>query len=53
MIRLKACELKLEIGLIKDIWWLVSTTGCLIKGSLLMRPSCFSYKRHHTLRLSP
>lgn len=28
------------------------TTCCLIKGSLLMRPSCFSYKKHRACTLS-
>lgn len=35
----------------KDIWWSGSAAACLIKGSLLTRPSCFSYKRCHTHRL--
>jgi len=49
---LRACGLELGTRLIRDIWWLGSTTGSLIKGSLLMRPSCFSCKRCHTHRLS-
>ena len=49
---LRACGLKLGTRTIKDSWWLESTTGYLIKGSLLMRPSYFCCKRHHIHRLS-
>lgn len=39
-------------GAIKGSLWLGPTTGRLIKGSLLRRPCCVSYKRHCTCRLS-
>jgi len=29
-----------------------STTGCVIKGSLWIRPSCFRYRKHCIHRLS-
>lgn len=33
-------------------WWPGSTTGQLTKGTLLTRPSCFSYREHDVHRLS-
>jgi len=50
--QVRDCGLKLETRPMKGIWLLRSTTGCLIKGRLLMKPSCFSCRRHHACRLS-
>jgi len=36
----------------KDILWSGSTTGYFITEILLMRPSCFSYRKHHDCRPS-
>ena len=52
MIRMRTCGWKLRTRPKKNIWWLGSTTCHLIMRSLWMRPSCFSYKRHHTRKLS-
>jgi len=35
----------------KGTLWLVSTTGCSVKGSLLTKPSSSSSRRHQTVRL--
>lgn len=43
---------KIRTEPIKEIWWAGSTTGCWIKGSLLMKPSCFSYKKHYAFEFS-
>jgi len=43
---------ELETEATKGALWLVSTTGCLTKWSLLMKPSSSSYRRHCDCRLS-